>query len=154
MNTPSLAERRAAYIAGLRALAEVLEARDEVPLPYDGYTSGITLHFLGGTDPRSAMAAVARAIPCTWRKRIMDGKDVSYFELDGELAGLKLTLSALRDSVCERVVTGTREVTKTVKDPEALAKVPEVEITETVEDVRWECRAILAPAKAEDGVPA
>lgn len=40
-----------------------------------------------------------------------------------------------REAVCRRVVTGTREVTKTVPAPGA----DTVEVTETVEDVEWVC---------------
>jgi hypothetical protein len=51
-----------------------------------------------------------------------------------------------RNEVCEKVVTGTREVTKEVPDPEALAAVPKVTVTETVEDVEWRCHPILDAA--------
>lgn len=50
---------------------------------------------------------------------------------------------ASRSEVCERVVKGTREVTKEVPDPEALKAVPKVTVTETVEDVEWVCMPIL-----------
>jgi hypothetical protein len=55
-----------------------------------------------------------------------------------------LHVYARRDQVCERVVTGTETVTRTVKDPAALAEVPEVEVTEEVEIVKWECKPLLA----------
>ncbi len=59
-----------------------------------------------------------------------------------------MNLSAFRDDVCERIVTGTHQVTETGKDPEALAAVPEIEVTKTVEDVEWRCGSILAPQGA------
>lgn len=40
---------------------------------------------------------------------------------------------ARREDVCERVVTGVEQVTKKVKDPDAVAALPDVEITEKVE---------------------
>jgi hypothetical protein len=46
-------------------------------------------------------------------------------------------------------VVGTREVTEEVPDPEALAAVPKVTVTRTVEDVRWECRPLLAEAQRD-----
>jgi hypothetical protein len=146
-----MAADRAGYIAGLRKLADVLEGHPEVPLPSAGQTrsSAMSIPFYGGT--REEMAAAKRAIPVgTWSKEVWDGESgSSYFELTGRLEGLSLKLATYRDQVCTRVVTGTREVTKTVKDPDALAQVSEVEITETVEDIRWDCGPLLAPAASE-----
>ena len=144
-------DRRAAYTAGLRILADVLDQHDEVPLPYDGSDDEVTIHFLFGDDPRAQMAAAARAIPCNWRKNDPgDGSyDAMYLDLQGQLAGLKLKLVAYRTAVCERVVTGTREVTVTVPDPEALAAVPEVTVTKFVDDVEWRCGSVLALAKKD-----
>ena len=137
---------RAEYTKGLRALADAIDGNDDLPLPSQGSISPITIQFLHGDDPRAAMGAAARAIPCNWRKNTWEGSSgTAYFDLTGELDGLHITLTAFRDTVCERVVTGTREVTRTVKDPEAIAAVPEVEVTETVEDVEWRCGSLLAP---------
>lgn len=133
---------RNAYISGLRKLADVLENHPEVPLPYEGGTIEMTFHFLSGKDPKGEMAATARALPTSFTKEA-DGK---YFDLKGSLAGLKIRLCAFRSEVCERVVTGTREVEVTEPDPEALAKVPTITKTVTVEDVKWECSPVLAPA--------
>jgi hypothetical protein len=141
---------RAAYIDGLRALASVLEAHPEVPLPYEGTGTEMAFHFLHGADPRAAMAETARALPCAWRKETRDYEDgTAYFDLHGQLAGLKVRLCAYRDAVCTRVKVGTREVTETVKDPAALAGVPEVEVTRTEDIVTWDCGSLLAPAAAD-----
>ena len=136
---------REAYISGLRKLADALEAHPEVPLP----TSGSRMHLswnLWDDSAREQMAAVARGIPCRWAKETRDGYDggPAYFDLTASLDGLRLKVTAERDSVCTRVVTGTREVTETVKDPDALAAVPEVEVTRTVEDVEWQCHPLLS----------
>lgn len=139
-------DERSEYIAGLRQLADVLEQHDELPLPVQGTLLPMSMCFLSGDDDRSAIAAGARALPCRLDKRVRDGSGCdSYFDLHGQLHGLRVQLTAYRDDVCERVVTGTEEVTRTVKDPEALAAVPEVEVTETVETVEWRCHSILAP---------
>jgi hypothetical protein len=126
---------RAAYINGLRQLAGVLERHPEIPLPYDGHNDEITFHFLSGDDPRAAMAAAARALPCTWRK---DARD-DYFDMFGEIAGLKVHLVAFRDAVCTRRVTGTekREVEVTVT-PAVTEKV-----VQDVEVVEWDCAPVL-----------
>ena len=143
------AARRAAYIAGGRALMDALEANPQVPLPDAGRISPVTFHFLAGDDPRAAMAATARALGGRWRKQTRDYADVgggSYFDLAGALLGLKIQLTAARGDVCERVVTGVREVTEIVPDPELLAAVPLIEVTRPVEEVRWVCGPLMASA--------
>lgn len=143
---------RAEYIAGLRQLADLLEQHpDALPLPYQGHWVPITFHFLTGEDPKSALAAAVRALPIRLDK---SGGD-SYFDLTGSLHGLSIVLTAFRNEVCERVVTGTETVTKQVRDPEAaaqaLASVPLVEITETVEQVQWICRPLMADKPTAGG---
>jgi hypothetical protein len=143
------AARRAAYVAGLRVLARILENHPEVPLPFAGTGTPLTLHFLTGSGDREKMAAAARALPCQWVKGTRDYGDLggAYFDLSGDLAGLRVQLTAAREDVCERIVTGTREVTEMVKDPVLLDAVPLTEVTRTVEDVEWRCRPVTAPAK-------
>lgn len=55
-----------------------------------------------------------------------------------------LRMHTVREVVCDRVVVGTEKVTKQVPDPEQLAAVPLVEVTEEVERVEWRCRPLLA----------
>jgi len=144
--TTQLPTARERYINGLRALASVMEEHPEVPLPYDGYDKPVVFYFLSGADPRAEVAAAARAFPCSWRKSVRDdGDGPGVFHLTGELDALKVELTAYRNDVCTRIVTGTREITETVKDPAALAEVPEIEVTRVVEDVTWDCGSLLAP---------
>jgi hypothetical protein len=135
--TDSTTDPRAAYTAGLRQLADILDAHPEVPLPYEGRVSPISFAFHGYEveDHAGELAAAARIL------------------ITGSLQGLRIECWAMREQVCERVVTGIREVTREVPDPEALAAVPTKVVTETVEDVRWECRPLLASDTAE-AVPA
>jgi hypothetical protein len=142
---------RAAYTAGLRALADVLDKHDQIPLPHHGNGGAILIMFLDPADARERMAAAAHAIPCDWRKNVSG--DGTYFDLHGELDGLRLELTTYRDVVCKRVVTGTHEVTEMVKDPEKLAEVPEIEVTRTVEDVEWDCGSLLAPRPQAETAP-
>jgi hypothetical protein len=44
-------------------------------------------------------------------------------------------------------VTGTREVTEQVPDPEALAAVPTTTVTRTEDVTEWVCRPLLADAR-------
>ena len=112
------------------------------------------MHFLRGTEERECLAATARALPCAWRKDVRGGEYAEYFDLYGEIGGLKIKLTAYRDTVCKRVVTGTREVTEVVKDPAKLAEVPEVEVTRTEEVIEWDCGTLLGPRAIADNAPA
>lgn len=139
---------RADYVAGLRQLADLLEAHEELPLPYDGNSGAMSFMFLSGEDPRAAMADAVRALPVPLSKNDPAKNDYadSYFELSGRLHGLKIKLTAWRAQVCERVVVDTREVTEEVPDPEALAEVPKVKQRRTVETIEWRCNPVLAAA--------
>lgn len=142
-------DERARYIDGLRVLAAALEQHPEIPLP--DTTQEIRFCFFG-PDEREAMAAAAQAIPCAWRKEFgdadPDGRWPAFFWLHGELGGLRVKMSALRDTVCRRVVTGTRKVTEEVPDPEALKAVPKKTVTRLIEDIEWDCGSLLAPVTA------
>ena len=140
---------RAAHIKGLRALADKLEAHPEVPLPFDGRLNAVAFHFLAGDDPAAALAAAARALGGRWKKTTRDYGEMgggAYLDLTGTLHGLKIMLTAARDAVCERVVTGSREVTERVPDPALLAAVPVIEVTKTVDTVSWVCSPVMAAA--------
>ena len=139
---------RARYIDGLRILAQVLQDHPEVPLPYQGRHDGtaMSFHFFGG-EPRAAMAAAARALPCALRKEVRgysDAAEDSYLDLVGALAGVQLRLTAFRDAVCTRRVTGVedREVEEVVTP--AVTQM----VTKPVEVVEWDCHPLLAPGPA------
>lgn len=140
---------RAEYIAGLRQLADLLEAHDELPLPFDGNHGAMNFMFLNDDDPRAAMAAAVRALPVPLAKNdpAKGGAEEKYFNLSGHLHGLRIELSAFRAEVCERVVVDRREVTEEVPDPEAVAAAPKVKQTRTVETVEWRCHPVLAGAE-------
>jgi hypothetical protein len=142
---------RAAYTAGLRQLADILDAHPEVPLPYEGRVSPISFAFHGYEveDHAGELAAAARILIPGSRTKNADG---NYFRVTGSLHGLKIECWAMREQVCERVVVGTREVIREVPDPEALAAVPTTVVTETVEDVEWRCAPLLAPADTAEQV--
>ncbi|MEV0968475.1 hypothetical protein [Microtetraspora glauca] len=133
---------RAEYIKGLRALADILEAHPELPLPYEG--DDASLNFIEGNaeEERRGAAVFARVMPGTVRKEPRG----EYFDLFAEIHGVRVQWIARRENVCERVVTGTREVEIEEPDPDALAAVPKVKRTVVVEDVEWQCHPILAGA--------
>lgn len=144
------AATRAAYTAGLRALADILDAHPDLPLPWQGGPyMAMTFHFLHAQDPRAELAAARRALGIPMGK---EPDENGYFNMDGTLHGLHVKLVAFRKDVCERVVTGTREVEVEEPDPNAVAALPKVTRTEVIEDVEWVCHPILAGEEPAGGV--
>ena len=147
------AAKRAAYTAGLRELADILDTNPELPLPFEGTGPGayaLSFNFLSTADPRTGMAGARRALGVTVAKNTPES-DATYYRLDGKLHGLHFQLTAFRKDVCERVVIGTRKIEVEEPDPEAVAALPKVMRTLVVEDVKWKCHPILAPEQPSDG---
>jgi hypothetical protein len=136
--------QRTEYIAGLRALADLLEQHATIPLPAQGVLVPMGIHYFT-EDAREGMAQFARVFPGSLDKKTREGGGADYFDLVGTLHGVKVQATAFRDQVCTRVVKDVREVTEEVPDPDALAAVPTVTVTKTVEDVEWVCEPLLAP---------
>lgn len=137
-------EDRRGYIAGLRAIADTLEANPNLPLPHPGTEYSELSIF---TFNREDLLAWARALPGTWRKEFDDESEAFGFELHGKVEGLHVVVYGDRGQVCTRRVVAVREVEKETPDPDALASVPTVTVTETVEDVEWVCAPLLAPSE-------
>ena len=130
---------RAAYISGLRKLADHLEANHALPLPYNGALSVFV---------RTKAEAVAYARLMGKAEKSFTDSTAYGFNLTGSIDGLNVLVYAPREEVCTRVVIGTREVVTEVPDPDALAAVPTITRTEVVEDVAWECSPLLSEASA------
>jgi hypothetical protein len=99
------AAARAARIAGFRALADLMEACPDVPLPFHGRLDPIVIHFLRDSDPIPSMADAARALGGPWHWRIRDYTAAgggAYFDLVGEFHGLPVKMVARRDDACEQ----------------------------------------------------
>lgn len=136
-------EKRSEYIAGLRALADLLEAHDEMPLPYGCGTSDeyASMKMSWYVQTKERVVALARILPGRLDKRVDDAMEHYGFELHGSLLGLHYLVNAPRAEMCTRKVVGHREVTKEV--PTA------TETVTVVEDiVEWECSPLLAEARA------
>jgi hypothetical protein len=143
-----IAVKRAAYTTGLRALADILDAHPELPLPYDGTSSALDWIEVG-VDARRSAAAFARVMPGTVAKSVSDV--AGQFYLTFQLHGLSLRVISTRAQMCERVITGTRTIVVEEPDPDALALVPKIKRTEVVEDVEWQCHPILAAEQPSAG---
>lgn len=143
-------QQRAAYIDGLRQIADFLEANPDVNLPHmSSYQTGkyedtLNIYIVQGNQ-KDQLATIARAMGRA--EKVMDGELVRVFR---RFAGIALVAQAHRDQVCERVVTNTREVIEEVPDPEALAaataSVPLVPVARIEETVEWRCTPLLANA--------
>jgi hypothetical protein len=137
---------RTAYVAGLRALADLLDAHPDVPLPTTGGgTAAVDWLLFGAADleldaQKAVAARIVQVLPRPVRKR--DTADLYRFS--AELHGLHVEVIVDRPAVCERVVTGTKTVTREVPDPAA----PKVTVTEEVETAEWVCRPLLAEMTA------
>lgn len=126
---------RSEYIAGLRDLADHLETNPHLRLPLVE-----TFAVFCGRD--DAVAWV-RALPGEKRKTVNTDESHMIFGRDrGVFGPFGFNVWVEREKVCRRVVTGIREVTRTVPAPDA----PMVQVTETVEDVEWVCEPLLAEA--------
>jgi len=91
---------RAAYVNGLRQLADFVEAHPELPVPFAG---GHNV-FVG---TKAELATFARLPGVRWDKSV----DPNYFYIrhtfDG---GHSYDINVQREQVCRKVVTGTRLV--------------------------------------------
>lgn len=129
---------------GLRALAAFVEANPELAERL-AYSLGNMSEPVYGDDSAAVMGQFARAVARGRVENHKDGSSDKFFRLTLCFSdAVRLSLATSREEVCERVVVGTEQVTKTVPDPELLAKVPEIEVTETIEQVEWRCRPLLA----------
>jgi hypothetical protein len=139
--------------AGLRSMASFIEQNPELAkgFRYTLQTAALNLHMQHDRDPVAQLAEYAKAAA---RHGATVTKDIDdqFHNLIIDFGGAKTRVIAYRNEVCERVVTGAQTVTKTVQDPDALAAVPTVEVTETVETYEWVCKPLLAADTAQ--VPA
>lgn len=136
-------EARSEYVAGLRVLADLIESTPDLPLP-DTRDICWYLFALEGEaaegerayeTQKSRAAQLVRLLPGTQTKRVTQ----DLFRFQGHVGGIRTEVIVNRDAVCRAVVTGQREVTKTV--PTATK---EVTVTEDV--VEWVCSPLLSEA--------
>jgi putative NIF3 family GTP cyclohydrolase 1 type 2 len=134
-------------VSGLRDLANFIAANPDLAegFRYELTSAGINVHLQHAADDKATeqgrYAQAAARHGATVDKVIDD----QWHNLTLTFAGgVKVDVLAYRSEVCERVVTGVETVTKTVPDPDALAAVSTVEVTEQVETIEWVCRPVLA----------
>lgn len=116
-------------VSGLRDLANFIAANPDLAegFRYDLTDSGINVHLSHDEDKAAAQATYAKAAARYGATVTKDVNDQFHNVTLTFAGGLKADVLAYRNEVCERVVTGTETVTKSVPDPKALAAVPDVE---------------------------
>lgn len=103
--------RRVAMIAGLRALADFLDAHPQVPCGY-----GMSMNTFASS--KAELAEIARTAP-KWRKSFSGEYAFLVQDFGG---GVTYEVNINRETVCRKIVTGTH-----------------VEPERIVEDIVWEC---------------
>jgi hypothetical protein len=134
-------------VAPLRALIDFVEANPELAGHFRHGSFSKVLIYAGGIhDPREVMAEFIRAGLATGAKVTKDFDGDNWANVHVKFGPIDIEVYGKRAEVCERVVVGTEEVEEEVADPEALAAVPKVKVTKTVEQVKWVCHPLLADA--------
>ena len=101
---------RTAAAAMLRAVADLIEARPDIPEP--GSDISFYVH---GDDAPAAMAAIAAAMPCTWRAEISRSGQHEWLYLRSDCPsasvtrGTRVTISAPAADAC--TAAGAKTVT-------------------------------------------
>lgn len=131
-----------AQAAGLRALADLIEANPALAAT-DSYIAGLSIWHTRDVATLAALARAGKAHGAEVRKAYGQ-QDDDQFALTLAWGAVRARALSYRSTVCERVVTGTEEVTREAPDPAALAAVPKVQVTETVETFEWRCTPIMA----------
>lgn len=135
--TTNAHDERAEYIAGLRALADALEADRDLVLPYTGNSE--YSRFSVFTDTRRSLQLWAKAIPGTKDKEVTEDQHYG-FEVLGQIRGLHVRVYGKRDEVCTRRVVGTETVTEKVA-----TEFVDREVTRDV--VEWDCGPLLGDVR-------
>ena len=126
----------AEYADGLRRLADMIEASPDIPITY---LDNPNVWFGRDAD---TVAAIIRAGKAAGAEIVKYGTEDSMQRNVGVRFGAVEAMALVdKAAVCERVVTGTRTIR--VPDPAYIPpSVPRIE--QTVDDVEWKCRPLLA----------
>ena len=102
----SAGEKRAAFIQGLRQLADTLERDESIPVPRRGLSAGNALDFglLHHLRSGEEFAAVIRALGGEeWDQVTQTSQRFTWLDVTGHIAGLWVQVSASADKVCEPI---------------------------------------------------
>ncbi len=101
---------RASAAALLRAVADLIETRPDLPEP----ASRVSFYLPSREDTAATMAAIADALPCGWHAHLTRGSNRESLHLDSNnpadvLRGTRISITASASAVC--VPTGAMTVT-------------------------------------------
>ena len=98
---------RADAAAILRAVADLIQAREDIPVP-----GGDISFYLHGEDAPAAMAAIAAALPCRWQAEISRGSSYEWLHLSSgpySTRNMRVSVSAPAADAC--TAAGAKTVT-------------------------------------------
>jgi hypothetical protein len=142
------ATRNAETVAALRTLIDFIETNPELGEHFRYGSFSKVLVYAGTAKPREVMAEFIRAGLAAGAKIEKDFDGDNWANVHLHFGPIDIEVYGKRAEVCERVVVGTEEFVEEVADPEALAAVPKVKVTKTVEQVKWVCHPLLADTPA------
>lgn len=137
MQTQEQIDEREAVLNDLITVVDWLRVHPEIPLP------NIETLTIYAWDSKERAAQLAKAMGTCDKS-----SDETFFRLTKSFGSVKLAGVFSRQSVCERVVVGTKEIESEEADPVAVAALPKVKVKKQVDIVRWECPKLL-PDEAE-----
>ena len=137
----TLAQKQA---AALRLLADMIEQNPHLADNFEHHFDFTGLFVHAATDDIPAEMAAFGRIARRYGAKTEKSVSAEMYNLVCDFGALKLKFLANRNQVCELIVTGTREVTEVVPDPEALAAVPTTTVTRTEDVTEWVCKPLLA----------
>ena len=130
----------AEYATGLRELAAFIEAHEDIPVPLS--INCATFAHLPKDEQKSHAAHVAKELGYVYKETY--GTNLQLVHKFNELITYQVWYD--RDALCERVVTGMRDVPEQFLPAREETLVP----AHTEEIVEWHCAPILAPSAITD----
>ncbi|MBF6298274.1 hypothetical protein IU459_12050 [Nocardia amamiensis] len=146
--------------ADLRALADLVENDGDgfvaamIAQLISGWSSTIWPAHVVGSDHEDQRAevfaeALRRLKPIASGPMKKDYNDTAL-TVTIPIGALSLKVRDMRESVCERVVTGVETVSEEIPDPDYIAAAPKITQTREVEVVEWRCAPVLAAGQGAE----
>jgi hypothetical protein len=107
MTTTAAGLTRADAATILRAVADLIDARPDIPVPGNDIS-----FYLHGEDAPAVMAAIAAALPCRWQAEISRGSGYEWLHLHSgpySTRGTRVSISAPAADAC--TAAGAKTVT-------------------------------------------
>lgn len=126
------AQERAEYVAGLRALADAIEAEPGIPIDRP-----VTIEVYDWGGSKADFQESVRGLGGVRTKHVSD----AYMRVSRSFGPHRVTVVGDRDEVCTAKVIGTEEIATKVRQGED--ERPWVQVVETVDILAWDCEPVL-----------